>query len=38
MEPGTAEDIYDEYEIVVSSQTKEIREQKLGRLCPKSTQ
>ncbi|WP_442783853.1 P-loop ATPase, Sll1717 family [Collimonas fungivorans] len=32
MEPGTAEDIYDEYEIVVSSQTKELREQKLGRL------
>lgn len=32
MEPGTAEDIFDEYEIVVSSQTKELREQKLGRL------
>jgi hypothetical protein len=32
MEPGTAEDIFDEYEIVVSSQAKELREQKLGRL------
>ena len=37
MEPGTAEDIYDEYEIVVSSQTKELREQKLGRLMSEIT-
>lgn len=37
MEPGTAEDIYDEYEIVVSSQTKEMREQKLGRLMSEIT-
>lgn len=37
MEPGTAEDIFDEYEIVVSSQTKELREQKLGRLMSEIT-
>jgi hypothetical protein len=37
MEPGTAEDIYDEYEIVVSSQTKELREQIIGRLMSEIT-
>jgi hypothetical protein len=37
IEPGTAEDIYDEYEIVVSSQTKELRQQKLGRLMSEIT-
>jgi hypothetical protein len=32
VEPGIAEDIYDEYEVVVSSQSKEMREQRLGQL------
>jgi hypothetical protein len=37
MEPGMAEDIYDEYEIVISSESKELREQNLGRLMSEIT-